>query len=74
MNVHVKLIGIFKIGRFDQQSINFPEATKVQDVVESLQLPKQHFGIVLINGEHASSNSLLTDGDQLTIMPFVDGG
>lgn len=74
MDVHIKLIGIFKIDRFSEQYLNFPAETKVQDVVEALQLPQQHFGIVLINGSHAASESLLADGDQVVIMPFVDGG
>jgi molybdopterin converting factor small subunit len=42
--------------------------------VNDLDLPRQHFGIVLVNGIHADSDTLLAEGDQLVIMPIVDGG
>lgn len=74
MKVQIKLVGMFKIGRFSEQHLDFPVKTKVQDVVKALQLPRQHFGIVLINGEHAAGNSPLAEGDQLVIMPIVAGG
>ena len=74
MNINVKLIGLFQTGRFKQEDRKYPNGTKVQDVVDDLQLPPQHFGIVLINGVHADIDTVLTVGDHLVIMPIVDGG
>jgi len=74
MNINVKLIGLFQTGRFKQEDRQYPHGSKVQDVVDDLQLPQQHFGIVLINGVHADIDAALTTGDRLVIMPIVDGG
>lgn len=74
MNINVKLIGLFQTGRFKQKERDYPEGASVQAVVDSLDLPRQHFGIVLVNGVHADSDTLLAEGDQLVIMPIVDGG
>ena len=74
MNINVKLIGLFQIGRFKQQDREYPADTKVLDIVEDLQLPQQHLGIVLINGVHDDIETVLTEGDHLVILPFVDGG
>ncbi|MGK2907281.1 MAG: MoaD/ThiS family protein [Desulfuromonadales bacterium] len=74
MNINVKLIGLFQAGRFKQEERDYPDGASVQAVVNSLDLPRQHFGIVLINGVHADRDTLLAEGDQLVIMPIVDGG
>lgn len=74
MTINVKLIGIFKTGRFKQQDLEFPEGTRVEDVISSLGLPPQLFGIVLINDLHAEPESALHEGDRLALIPIVDGG
>ena len=74
MQVTVKLIGVFRIGRFKQVLRDYPQGTSIAQVVDSLQLPEQILGIVLINGVHADFADLLSDGDILTILPLVDGG
>ena len=74
MNINVKLVGLFQTGRFKQINRDYPSSTKVQDVIDELGLPQQHFGIVLINGVHADVDTLLTEGDHLVLMPVIDGG
>ncbi len=74
MKINVKLVGLFQTGRFKQADCDYPQDTRVHEVVEDLQLPRQHFGIVLINGVHADREAVLNEGDQLVLMPIVDGG
>ena len=74
IHIKVKLVGLFKIDRFKEESRQYPTGSVVQRVVDDLQLPPQHFGIVLINGVHATSETVLNDGDQLTLLPVFDGG
>ena len=74
MEINVKLVGLFRTGRFKQSIRSYPSTTNVQDVIDDLDLPQQHFGIVLINGVHADVDTLLTEGDHLVLMPVVDGG
>ncbi len=74
MDINVKLVGLFQSGRFKQSKRDYSPTTKVQDVIDDLDLPQQHFGIVLINGVHADVDTLLTEGDHLVLMPVIDGG
>jgi sulfur carrier protein ThiS len=74
MVINVKLVGLFQTGRFKQKEREYPAGIKVQDVINDLKLPQQHFGIVLVNGVHADIDTVLTEGDHLVIMPIVDGG
>jgi molybdopterin synthase sulfur carrier subunit len=74
MHVNVKLIGLFQIGRFKQEERVYAQGATVETVVADLSLPRQHFGIVLVNGVHAGSDTVLHEGDLLAIMPIVDGG
>ncbi|HEY5674889.1 MAG TPA: MoaD/ThiS family protein [Malonomonas sp.] len=74
MQITVKLSGAFRVGRFKEQVRTYPSGSSIQQVVDSLQLPEQILGIVLINGVHADFTDLLHDGDTLTILPIVDGG
>jgi sulfur carrier protein ThiS len=74
MKINVKLVGLFRTGRFRQADRDYPEGIRVAEVVEDLGLPRQHFGIILINGVHADIGAVLREGDQLVLMPIVDGG
>jgi len=74
MQVRVKLVGVFKIDRFRQDVCDYPDGTSVMDVVEQLGLPQQILGIALINGVHADFTAELKDGDDLTLMPILEGG
>ncbi len=74
MKINVKLVGLFQTGRFQQADRDYPPRVTVQEVVDDLQLPRQHFGIILVNGVHADSETLLNEGDRLVLMPIVDGG
>ncbi|NOQ51184.1 MAG: molybdopterin synthase sulfur carrier subunit [Desulfuromonadales bacterium C00003093] len=74
MKVNVKLVGAFRLGRFKEESRDYRSGTRIQDVLDSLQLPEQILGIVLINGVHAELDDLLHDGDSLTVLPILDGG
>lgn len=74
MLVHVKLVGLFKTGRFVQQDIICRDGTKIEELIERLELPRQHLGIILLNGLHTSSETVLKPKDSVVLMPFVDGG
>ena len=74
MIINVKLVGLFQTGRFKQKDQEYSTGIKVQDVINVLKLPQQHFGIVLINDVHADVETILTEGDHVVIMPIVDGG
>jgi len=74
MDIEVKLVGLFQAGRFKQKTCNYPAGTNVQQIFDDLQLPEQHLGIVLINGLHATRETVLYDGDRLALLPLLEGG
>jgi sulfur carrier protein ThiS len=74
MQIKVKLVGVFRVGRFHEEERDVPEGITVADVVSALDLTGPLLGAVLINGIHAELNAVLSAGDRLTILPLVDGG
>ncbi len=72
--VIVKLVGIFQIGRFKEESREYPTGTSVRKVLDELHIPDPLLGIVLINEIHAGVEDMLHDGDTLCLLPFIDGG
>jgi len=74
MKITVKLVGAFCIGRFKKEVQEYPSGIKVVEVIDNLQLPKDVLGIILINGVHAGEQDILKDGDNLSLLPMLDGG
>lgn len=74
MNVNVKLHGVFRIDRFVEEVLELPDECRAVEVVERLGLEPILLGIVLVNGRHADVETLLRDGDELSLLPLLDGG
>ena len=74
MKINVKLVGMFRLGRFKEKLLEYPCGARVFDVVDDLQLPEDVLGIILINGVHAGEQDSLKDGDALSLLPMLDGG
>ncbi|SHG78841.1 Molybdopterin converting factor, small subunit [Thermosyntropha lipolytica DSM 11003] len=74
MQVKVKLFATFRKGRFKEAVFEYPEGTRVRDVIEELKIPLKELGIVFINGKDASLDAELKEGDVLSIFPLVGGG
>jgi len=54
--------------------MDFPQHTSVADVIERLNLKKWEVGFILINSVRGTSESILQDGDQLTLIAPLVGG
>lgn len=74
IQVTVKLFASFRSGRFDQESREYPDSTKVVDIVRELDVPEAEIGILLLNSVHVDLQRQLQDGDTLAIFPLVGGG
>ena len=74
MTITIRLLGAFRTGRFKEKTADFPVGTRVDEVIEHLQIPKRALGIVLINGLHAGVSDLLSEGDTLVVLPILAGG
>ncbi len=79
MKIAVKLHGILRDYRpqgvrVDQFEIDMDEAAVVRHTVEYFGIPPQRVHAVFVNGEEASLESPLHDGDQVRLFPPVVGG
>ena len=76
MNVAIKLHGPFRIGRFTEEVRELPPGATPRTVAEGLRLPPAlvETGIVLIGGVHARLDDPLADGDELSLLPPLEGG
>ncbi len=74
MKVNVKLFATFRTGRFNAETREYSPGTTVRNIIDELALPEDDIGATLINGRHVEEDSILQDGDTLSIFPLVGGG
>lgn len=74
MQIRLCLYGVFRRNRSAETLRELPAGTRVAAVVESLELPDHLLGIILVNGLHAGLETVLQEGDSLSLLPMVDGG
>ncbi len=74
MQITVSLHGVFRIDRFKLETLEYPDDSCVQKVIDDLQIPAKLLGTILINKIHAKSTDILHDGDILMLLPLLEGG
>jgi len=74
VRVTVKLFATFREGRFKVEERDFPEASRVLDVLEPLNIVPEEIAICLVNGRNVNEEHLLKDGDTIALFPPVGGG
>lgn len=74
MKITVKLFATFRLGRFDIEVREYPPGTRVSQVVDTLELPREKLGILMVNSRHVDLDRVLADGEILAIFPLVGGG
>ena len=57
-----------------QAVVEFDEGATAGDVLQRLQVPRASAHLIMVNGEHASWEHPVADGDALTVFPPVAGG
>lgn len=74
MEITIKLYGVLRQKHFKEKVFVLPDGLTVKDVVGMFTLPDNLIGALTINGKHAQMEDRLQDGDELTILPLMDGG
>ena len=80
MNVEIKVFSSLRkdVGpsdkRLDGDKWEIGEGATVGHVLEMLQLGGRDDLILLVNGHHARKESVLNEGDALSILPPIGGG
>ena len=60
--------------RLDEDKWDIQEGATVGQVMEMLHLAGRGDLILLVNGRHANKQSVLNEGDVLSILPPIGGG
>jgi sulfur-carrier protein len=74
MRITIKLFATLRNGLFDVETRTFSEGTTVAQVIGNLGIPEALVTLVFINGRHGTPESVLEDGDVLSLFPPVGGG
>ncbi len=74
MTILVKLFAYFRDDRFIKEYRDYPEGTKVVEIVDELNIDHDEIGVLMINSRHTTLDTLLKKDDILAIFPVVGGG
>lgn len=74
MQVTIRLIGAFRTERFKEKICEYPDGTRIEEIVNLLQISQRSLGSVLVNGVHARLDATLEEGDTLALLPILGGG
>ncbi len=74
MRITIKLFATFREGRFAVEKREYAQGTKVNQIIEELNLPADKIGVILLNSRHVDTEHILEDGDTLSLFPLVGGG
>jgi len=74
MKVKIKFFALLRQFGPDEQVIEFPEGTTVNDAIHSLNIPGTIRLLKIVNGEHRPADHVLKDGDELALFPPIAGG
>ena len=74
MKVKVKLFASLRTFGADEQVLELPVKTTIEDVVHVLRIPETIRLLRIVNGEHRPANHVLKNGDDLALFPPIAGG
>jgi len=76
MKITVKLFAFLRKGRFSVQELEVKEGIMVEEIMAELSITKEEMeiGIVFVNGLQAKFQTMLHEGDVLSLFPPAAGG
>ncbi len=55
-------------------TITIKQDSRVEDLLEKLKIPETITNIVMVNGEHKDKDTVLKEGDVVSVFPPIAGG
>ena len=74
MKVTVKLFATLRKGRFDMETREYSSGTRISQVIDELNIPKNQVSIIFVNNRHSEPDRQLHDGDVVAFFPPIGGG
>jgi len=74
MIVKIKLFATLREGRFPVAERQFNAGVTVRGVLAVITIREAEVALILINGRHKDFETVLADGDTLSLFPPIGGG
>jgi sulfur-carrier protein len=74
MQININLFASLRKDRFDSTQREFPEGTTIQGVLSVLAISSNDAAIIFVNGRHAELDTVLRNGDTVSLFPPIGGG
>jgi len=74
MNIKLRLFATLREGRGKEIVFEVPDNTKVIEVMDRYNIPREEVAILLVNGRDAAFEQMLKDWDTISVFPPVGGG
>ncbi|MCX7965569.1 MAG: MoaD/ThiS family protein, partial [Syntrophorhabdaceae bacterium] len=68
------LFATLRINRFSEKRYEVAQGTTVGELIKVLDIPYEQVSIIFVNGKHARFDTVLNDGDEVSIFPPIGGG
>ena len=72
--ITVRLFATFRENRFKEKEMEFGGEEPISDLLNRIRISADEVGILLINGNSATPETKLRDGDTVSIFPAIGGG
>jgi molybdopterin converting factor small subunit len=72
--ITVRLFATFRENRFNEKDFDFPDSRPLADLLNQLRISSRQVGILLVNGNSATPDTLLHNADTVSIFPAIGGG
>lgn len=74
VQVEVRLFATLRNNRFKKEKKEFQEGVTAEIIFQELDIDYEDVAILLINGRDGLLDTILKDGDTLSVFPPVGGG
>lgn len=74
MTIKIKLFATLRQGRGKEITIEKEENPTVSVLLDELGIKREEIAILLVNGRDGETNTILNDGDTVSLFPPVGGG
>lgn len=77
MHVTVRVLAELKHFRPDRRerfTLDLPAGATVRQLIDAAAVPWEEVGLVAVNGAQAEDATVLRDGDEVVLVPSMEGG
>lgn len=74
MKIKARLFATLRNGRGKEIDLDLEEGSDVKKVIGNLNIHEEEAAILLVNGISSTLESMLSDGDTVSIFPPIGGG